>query len=297
VTRRGLLKWLGGLALAGASVGTYALVIEPGFLLRTQYYALTPPNWTPGLKLRLVLIADPHLGEPYMSLGRWNRILNLANSLEGDLNLLLGDYAATHRFVTSRIAVAGTARAAKKLTSRLGTYAIIGNHDWWSDAAAQSLRQGPTRAQRALEDAGIPVLENKVQQLAKDSLPFWLSGTASMVAIKTEIRGRFEGRDNLAGALAQITDDAPVIHLAHEPDLFTQMPPRVSLTLSGHTHGGQVRLFGWSPIVPSEFGNRFAYGHIIENGRHLIVSGGLGCSVVPVRFGVPPEITVVDLTG
>ena len=90
VTRRGLLKWLGGLALAGASVGTYALAIEPGFLLRTQYYALTPPNWTPGLKLRLVLIADPHLGEPYMSLARWNRILDLANSLEGDLHSVAG---------------------------------------------------------------------------------------------------------------------------------------------------------------------------------------------------------------
>ena len=258
MTRRGLLKWLGRLALAGASVGTYALVIEPGFLLRTQYYALTPPNWTPGLKLRLVLIADPHLGEPYMGLTRWNRILDLANSLEGDLNLLLGDYAATHRFVTSRIDVADTARAARKLNSPLGTFAIIGNHDWWGDAAAQSLGQGPTLAQRALEDVGIPVLENKVARLAKHNLPFWLSGTASIVAIKTRIRGRFEGRDNLAGTLAQVTDDAPIIHLAHEPDLFTQMPPRVSLTLSGHTHGGQVRLMGWSPIVPSEFGNRFA---------------------------------------
>ena len=136
MTRRGLLKWLGGIALAGASVGTYALAIEPGFLLRTQYYALTPPNWTPGLKLRLVLIADPHLGEPYMSLARWNRILDLANSLEGDLNLLLGDYSATHRFITARINLADTAHAARKLKSPLGTYAIIGNHDWWEDLAS-----------------------------------------------------------------------------------------------------------------------------------------------------------------
>ncbi|MBZ0261205.1 MAG: metallophosphoesterase, partial [Hyphomicrobiales bacterium] len=176
MTRRGLLKWLGGLALAGATVGTYALAIEPGFLLRTQYYALTPPNWTPGLKLRLVLIADPHLGEPYMSLGRWNRILDLANFLEGDLILLLGDFTATHRFVTSRIPIADTAHTAKKLTSRLGTYAIIGNHDWWGDATAQSLGHGPTLAERAMEDAGIPVLENRVARLAKDNLPFWLSG-------------------------------------------------------------------------------------------------------------------------
>jgi hypothetical protein len=78
--------------------------------------------------------------------------------------------------------------------------------------------------------------------------------------------------------LAQVTDAAPVILLAHEPDIFPRVPARVALTLSGHTHGGQVRLFGYSPMVPSRFGNRFAYGHIVEEDRHLIVSGGLGCS-------------------
>ncbi len=297
MTRRGLLKWLGGLALAGASVGAYALAIEPGFLLRTQYYALTPPNWTPGLKLRLVLLADPHLGEPYMSLARWNRILDLANSLEGDLNLLLGDYAAGHHFLTAQVKVSDTAQAAKKLKAPLGTYAIMGNHDWWDDLTAQKIGHGPILGQRALEDVGIPVLENKAARLIKNGIPFWLSGTSSIVAIKTKRRGRFEGRDDLPGTLAQITDPAPIIHMAHEPDLFTVIPDRVSITLSGHTHGGQVRLMGWSPIVPSQFGNRFAYGHIIEEGRHLIVSGGLGCSIAPIRFGVPPEITVVDLAG
>ena len=296
MTRRGLFKWLSRLALTGASIGTYALAIEPGFLLRTQYYALTPPRWTPGLKLRLVLIADPHLGEPYMGLSRWNRILDVANSLEGDLHLLMGDYAAGHRFVTAYVNVTDTAAAARKLKAPLGTFAIIGNHDWWSDPIAQKLGHGPTEGQRALEDAGIPVLENKVARLAKNDLPFWLSGTASIVAIRKG-RSTFEGRDDLAGTLAQITGDAPIIHLAHEPDLFTQIPDRVSLTLSGHTHGGQVRILGWSPVVPSEFGNRFAYGHIIEEDRHLIVSGGLGCSIAPIRFGVPPEITVVDLMG
>ncbi len=72
---------------------------------------------------------------------------------------------------------------------------------------------------------------------------------------------------------------------------------RVSLTLSGHTHGGQVRLFGYSPRVPSRFGNRFAYGHICEEDRNLIVSGGLGCSILPVRIGVPPEIVMVDVAA
>jgi predicted MPP superfamily phosphohydrolase len=74
------------------------------------------------------------------------------------------------------------------------------------------------------------------------------------------------------------------------------VPERVSLTLSGHTHGGQVALpFIGRPVVPSSYGQRFAYGHIVEEGRHLIVSGGLGCSIMPVRFGVPPEIVVVDI--
>jgi predicted MPP superfamily phosphohydrolase len=68
----------------------------------------------------------------------------------------------------------------------------------------------------------------------------------------------------------------------------------VALTLSGHTHGGQVRLFGWSPVVPSRYGNRFAYGHV-RAPCELIVSGGLGFSIAPIRFGMPPEIVHVTL--
>ena len=103
------------------------------------------------------------------------------------------------------------------------------------------------------------------------------------------------GLDDLDGTLAQVSDDAPVVLLAHEPDIFPRVPRRVSLTLSGHTHGGQVRFFGYAPVVPSRYGNRYAYGHVVEDGRNIIVSGGLGCSIMPVRFGVPPEIVVVDL--
>ena len=85
---------------------------------------------------------------------------------------------------------------------------------------------------------------------------------------------------------------------AHEPDIFPKVPARVSLTLAGHTHGGQVALpVVGRMIVPSAYGQRYAYGHVVEDGRHLIVSGGLGCSMIPVRFGVPPEVVVIDLGG
>ena len=84
--------------------------------------------------------------------------------------------------------------------------------------------------------------------------------------------------------------------LAHEPDIFPHVPERVSLTLAGHTHGGQIRIpFIWPQFVPSHYGARFAYGHIVESGRHMIVSGGLGTSVIPARLGVPPEILHVTL--
>ena len=295
INRRKVLQWLGGLSLGGLSTFTYAAIIEPGFRLRTVTYKFTPPRWTPGLKLRVVMLADPHLIEPHMPLSRWQNIVKTANALEPDLHLLMGDYVAGHFFRTGTVPVHLAANAAKELRSPLGTFAICGNHDWWDDLTAQKLGHGPTVAQKAFEDAGIPVLENKATQLSKDGKKFWLSGTSSIVAIKKDGFRSFESRADLPAALAQVTDDAPIIHLAHEPDLFAEIPERVSLTLSGHTHGGQVRLFGKALVVPSKYGNRFAYGHIVENGRHLVVSGGLGCSILPIRFGSPPEIVVLEL--
>jgi len=86
--------------------------------------------------------------------------------------------------------------------------------------------------------------------------------------------------------------------LVHEPDIFTEMPERVALTLAGHTHGGQIRIPGlWQRWTPSAYGARFAYGHIVERDRHMIVSGGIGTSAVPLRIGVPPEIVRVTLGG
>jgi predicted MPP superfamily phosphohydrolase len=132
-------------------------------------------------------------------------------------------------------------------------------------------------------------------RLTKGGRPFWLLGLGDQLALLRRGPKRYRGVDDLAGTLAQVTDDAPAILLAHEPDIFPEAPHRVALTLSGHTHGGQVRLLGWSPLVPSRYGNRYAYGHVVEDGRHLVVSGGLGTSILPVRLGVPPEIVLVDL--
>ena len=92
-----------------------------------------------------------------------------------------------------------------------------------------------------------------------------------------------------------MTDDAPVILMAHEPDIFPDVPDRVSLTISGsHARwpSSHIRLFAGRP---SRYGTRYIYGHKSRSGRNLIVSGGLGCSSLPVRFGSPPEIVVIEL--
>ena len=184
------------------------------------------------------------------------------------------------------------------LKAPLGVFSILGNHDWWEDLSAQKAGVGPTIARKALESVGIPVLENDAVRIEKDGHGVWIAGLADQLALrpgKAWNRKRFVGLEDLAATLAKVDDGSPIILLAHEPDIFPEVPKRVSLTLSGHTHGGQVRLFGYSPVVPSRFGNRYAYGHVVEDDRHLIVSGGLGFSILPVRFGVRPEILAIDL--
>lgn len=290
MTRRGFFKGLLGVTLAGLFAAFYAVWVEPGWRLRVQRWRIARQGWTAG-PLRIVAIGDLHLGEPYVGLDRLARVVARANALEPDLVVLLGDYAAGHRFISAPVKVADAAPVLAGLKARLGVFAILGNHDWWDDRSAQKRGGGPNLYAEALEAVGIPVLSNRALRLEG----FWLAGLEDQRAL---LRGKqgIVGLDDLPGTLAQITDDAPVILLAHEPDVFARKTDRVALQLSGHTHGGQVRLFGWSPVVPSLYGNRYAYGHVREEGRDLVVTGGIGCSIAPIRFGVPPEITLVEVS-
>ena len=211
--------------------------------------------------------------------------------------LSLGDYVAGIRHVTRFIPANEWAAVLAGLQAPLGVHAILGNHDWWDDKTVQREGRGTIVARRALETAGIPVYENDARRLTKDGRAFWLAGLGDQLAYVPARRFRRVPRigvDDLGATLRKVTDDAPVVLLAHEPDIAWRVPARVSLQLSGHTHGGQVRLFGWSPVSPS--GPRLAYGHIRTN-CDVIVSGGLGCSFVPFRLGVPPEIVLVTLGG
>ena len=293
-TRRQVLTGLSASALGlGASTGAYAFVIEPRFRLAVTPYMLTPPGWTPGLTLRVAVIADIHVCEPWMPLDRVAEIVDAANALAPDLVLLLGDYPASRSVTWKRVPLPDLVRLFEGLRAPLGTHAVLGNHDWWDDRAAMQARRGPVEGRRLLEARGIPVLENDALRLTKDGYPFWLEGLADQEPFL--LAGDPRSLADVPATLAKVTDDAPVLLMAHEPDIFPKVPKRVSLTLSGHTHGGQIRVFGVSPVLAGSRRERYAYGHVVEDGRHLIVSGGLGVSKVAVRFGVPPEIVLLTL--
>ena len=221
-----------------------------------------------------------------MMLPHVRRVIDTANGLKSDLMVLLGDYVARYRFKTERLPDGQLTAELERLEAPLGVWAILGNHDWWYDLKA---------VHRVLADARIPVMENDAVKLGGEDRQFWLAGIGDQLAHPLG-RGHFRGVDDLPGTLAQVHTPDPVLLLVHEPDIFPRVPDRVALTLAGHTHGGQIRVpFIWPAFVPSKFGKRFAYGQVVEEGRHIIVSGGLGTSIIPARLGVPPEILRIEL--
>jgi len=245
-----------------------------------------PPAWPDTHRLSITVVADLHAGGPNMGIERVRQVVDAANALGSDLTVILGDNFATHRFITEHVPHAAWAAELARLKAPLGVYSILGNHDWWYDIDG---------VRRALNHVRIPIMENDAVLLGEPGHRFWLAGLGDQLAHWLG-PNRFRGEDDLPGTLARVTTSDPVILLAHEPDIFLQVPPRVALTLAGHTHGGQIRLPLMAPIwAPSAYGARFAYGHIVEQGRHMIVSGGLGCSKVPLRLGVPPEIVRIQL--
>lgn len=287
ITRRALLASGGAGFLLATTGGAYAGLIEPALMLNVTDYALTPPGWPADLALTIAVISDVHVCEPYIPIGRVERIVATVNALKPDLIVHLGDHEATHRFVSGRVPPKEWAAAYADLSAPLGLHTVLGNHDWWHNAA---------EIRRALTDARINILENDVELIEHGGKRFWLAGLGDQLAHWLGRRGGFRGEDDLPGTLAKVKTDDPVLLLAHEPDIFVQVPARVSLTLSGHTHGGQVHFPGFvNPFIPSAYNDRFRYGHIVEDGRHMIVSGGIGMSGLPVRFGVPPEVVLIKL--
>jgi predicted MPP superfamily phosphohydrolase len=296
ITRRGLLTFLFASLASLTASAAYAVGYGPLQTPRITRYRLTPRGWPNGHKLTMAVLSDIHVVDPWMGAERLQRIVAQTNALDADIILLLGDFVSGMRkYRLDSVPPAVWGPVLGQLQAPLGVHAVLGNHDWWEDHRVQTTREGMPFARDALNQAGIMVYHNEAVRLVHRGRGFWLAGLGDQIALPTGRPHRWQNLADLPGTLGQCTSEEPILMMAHEPDIFARMPDRVSLTLSGHTHGGQVNVFGWRPVVPSHFGQRYAYGHIREDNRDLIVSGGLGCSIAPIRVGVPPEILLIEL--
>ena len=253
-------------------------LIEPR-LLRVKRYRLALPGWPSDYPpLKLAFLSDFHMGVRHMTLSRLRQLVERTNAEKPDIVLLGGDFVDRKAFRRSPAPFDALAGVLGGLRAPLGVFGVLGNHDWKVDGEG---------VRRALEQAGIVMLENEARQIKVDGRPIWIAGAAEPNTRAPDI----------GGMLRQIRDTAPILLLVHDPAAFFDVPDRPVLTLSGHTHGGQISrlpLLG-ATIIMSYAPLKWAYGHIVEKGRHLLVTGGIGSTGFPLRFLMRPEIVIAEV--
>ena len=265
------------LSLIVAGLGIWAFFIEPDRLV-VRRQTIQIANWPAELKgLRIAVISDIHSGAFFIDEPKLKEIVALTNQQSPDLVVMLGDFMVQDTWHGKRFAPELLAATLKDFRAPLGTYAVLGNHDWWDDGDL---------VRRALENNGTRVLENDFVEIKRQNGSLWLVGLSDLWT-------RPQAIDD---TIKQVPEGAATIAMTHNPDIFPNLPVRVPLLLAGHTHGGQVNipLIG-TPITPSRHGSKYAAGHVFENGHHLFVTTGIGTSILPVRFRVPPEIVILTI--
>ena len=237
------------------------------------------PGWSEGLDgLRIAVLSDLHAGAPPVGEARLRKLVTNVNAAAPELVVILGDLLTHDGPFGDPLEPEAVMAPLARLAAPIGVFVVLGNHDW---------PHGGERLMRAAADAGVRVLDDDAARALRHGRhPLWLAGIADASSRSPDVRG----------VLRRISDGAPVLALTHSPDVFPQVPERVSLTLAGHTHGGQVRLpFVTRLVIPSRFGERYARHHVEEGGRHLFVSPGIGTAGLPIRFRAPPELTLLTL--
>jgi predicted MPP superfamily phosphohydrolase len=273
-------------ALIGVAItyaGLQAFLIEPDSLV-VREYTLDLDTWPSALSgFRLAAIGDIHGGAPHIDEQKLEEVARRITLAKPDLIAWLGDYVIQEVMGGTFMAPEKIAEILSRAMAPYGHVAILGNHDRWLAS---------DRVERAFTDKGIPFAR-------------WSSRVITVRGIRVHLYGLddFELSKNYWPTFSQafeqlkgLPKEEPLIVLSHNPDVFPFLPSGAALTLAAHTHGGQVRLpLLGSPIVPSSFGQKYARGHITEGGRHMFVNTGIGTSIIPVRFGVPPEISILTL--
>ncbi|MGD9563904.1 MAG: metallophosphoesterase [Pyrinomonadaceae bacterium] len=271
----------------------YAYFIEPGRLV-VNHYQLRLDNWDPAFDgFRVALISDIHAGSHYITPQKLRRIVELTNEQDVDAVFMLGDFLSQRGENGRRVVRMEPAEIARNLAglrARFGVFAVLGNHDEWYDPAAMIA---------ALEGDGYRVLNGEMAVIPVNN-----GRKLRILGLKDHTTmGIWRLYSKAAKDLAAPTEhQGPLIILQHSPDVLPAITGEMSISgdpqilFAGHTHGGQAWLpvIG-SPIVPSMFGQKFARGHVKAEGLDVFVTTGIGTSILPLRFLVPPEIAVVTV--
>lgn len=290
-------KWLrrtaiafGTLVLLVAGFLSYSYFIEPRQFVVVEE-TIAAPNWDLRLDgFRVVAIADLHTGSNYAPPERIRYVVEQANAQDADIIVLLGDYVSEAKWdqqcvrrATNRehctelkVPVEEIAESLKGLNAKYGVFAIIGNHDWYHNEQ---------KIHRMFEEiVGLTVLNNEIAEIDVSGTKVRLWG----------IEDLYLNRRVPSEAFNSLADKSNVIALTHNPDSLLSAPAGFAIMFSGHTHGGQLN---WPVFGPKAVFNdpRFMDGHVEVDGKHVYVTSGVGTSVIPFRFRVPPEIAVVTL--
>jgi uncharacterized protein len=245
-------------------------------VVRTLNLAI--PGWprTPR-PLRVAFLADFHTGCHADDLARLRSIVAEAATYRPDLVLYGGDFVNMMAFGGGRVPPRVIAPILAALEAPFGRFAILGNHDY---------EYGDEEIAQALRANGIAVLDDERREVD-------VHGAAiSLVGIPD---ARIH-RAAAAEVIKESTEQGPTLVLAHDPYWFKYLPPGPHLMLAGHTHGGQICLPGIGPLINmSHAPLRWTHGLIVEDGRHMYVTSGLGMSGLPIRFGTAAEYVIVDV--
>lgn len=248
-------------------LGFYSFYIEPNRLLVNNINIKDPE-----LKgIKVVLIGDFHIKPNQQK--RLEKVVSLVNKQNADVVLSVGDYVSGHE-KNMTMPIENIVKELKNVKSKYGFYSVLGNHDWWLDGEDIT---------NELNKNGIKILKNSNKKVCINGKTIYIAGVEDLTTRTPDVYSALKATHK------------PTILLTHSPDIFYKVPQDVNITLAGHVHGGQVRLplFG-ALIVPSKYGNKYSQGLVIEEGKKMFVTKGIGNSILPVRFNCVPEIVVIE---